>query len=70
MNLRDYPITDPDPVPAGWLTAAQHAVASDLSSPQARARLKILVDRGDAEMRKFKIRSGQRVYPVPHYKLK
>lgn len=53
--------------PDNFLTTAQHMEASGLSMAQAGKILRAGVLAGKVERRNFRIRTGGRVVPVPHY---
>jgi predicted transcriptional regulator len=57
-----------DEVPEGWRTADQIAAEAGKSTPTACRYLKQAIAAGLVEMRPYRIRSGTRVYPVPHYR--
>jgi hypothetical protein len=59
-----------DIVPEGWKTVEQFAKEFNLSISQTRNLFKIAREKGAVECQKFKIRSGDRFYPVMHYKEK
>lgn len=54
----------------GYRTAEQWATLWDLSVVYARALILKAVRSRKMETKKFRIRSDQRVYPVPHYRVK
>jgi len=59
-----------DEVPEGWLTAAQIAIAANKNRNTALRYIGAAVAEGRAEVRKFRVPSGQRgIYPTPHYRL-
>ena len=55
-------------VPVGWQTAQQLADDSGKSLPRTSEILRAGVRAGMVEVRTFRIRSGSKVYPVPHYR--
>lgn len=57
-----------DEVPEGWLTVMDMADATGYSTSYTSQRARRLVRSGRMEVRPFRIRSGVRVYPVPHYR--
>jgi predicted transcriptional regulator len=57
-------------VPAGWFTVADLADEMKRDRSTVSQRMRDMVKRGKAEMRRFRIMTGRGVYPVPHYKLK
>ena len=61
---------DVDAVPEGWLTAQQWGEKWNLSSNRTGELLKYAVEKGLCEVRKFRITTGAKVYPVPHYRQK
>lgn len=62
--------TEPDTVPAGWLTAVQLGQMLGKDRSTVTALLSAACRAGRAEVKKFRVPSGQRgIYPVPHYKL-
>lgn len=54
-------------VPPGWHTTEELQIQLGKSRAVTSRLLNHLVTRGEWQMRKFKILSGSRVYPVPHY---
>lgn len=64
--------SNPETVPAGWYSRMDIAKAWGYSDPHTARKLRLLVEDGKADFRKFRIRvgSGTRCYPVPHYRLK
>jgi len=56
-------------VPAGWKTASEIAKEMDRSVSTASQQLRVAIDSGRAEVRKFPIKAGDRIYPVPHYRI-
>jgi len=57
-------------VPAGWRTARDIAEESGKSLARASEILRDAVERGLVEVKVFRIRTGGKVYPVPHYRRK
>jgi hypothetical protein len=60
--------TPEEPVPKGWFTAEQAAKQKNISVRDAQRMLRILYSDGSVLMQKFRIKSGLRVYPIPHYR--
>jgi hypothetical protein len=59
-----------DKVPDGWLCAKQLAELWDRDRSHAKHIAGILVSKGKAEIKPFRINTGQRVTSVVHYHLK
>lgn len=57
-------------VPRGWRTCYDWSVLWDLGTDYTRALLIRGTRIGKMEMRKFRINTRGRVYPVPHYRIK
>lgn len=57
-----------DTVPDGWQTAQQYAAEARLSLQRCHALLQHGIRAGLVETQKFRIQTGGRVYPVPHYR--
>lgn len=57
-------------VPAGWQTAQQLADECGKSLPRTSEILRAGMRAGLVEVRTFRIRAGNKVYPVPHYRRK
>ena len=57
-----------DTVPDGWQTMAQLAADAGKSIPRTSEIVRRAVSAGLVEVRTFRIRSGSKVYPVPHYR--
>lgn len=55
-------------VPAGWQTAREIAEESGKSLARASDILRDAIEHGLVEVRTFRIRAGNKVYPVPHYR--
>lgn len=55
-------------VPAGWQTAQQLADECGKSLPRTSEILRSGMRAGLVEVRTFRIRAGNKVYPVPHYR--
>lgn len=65
------PKHEPDVVPAGWLTAIALGKLLGKDRSTVTGLLQTAIKEGRAEVKKFRVPSGQRgIYPVPHYKLK
>jgi hypothetical protein len=60
-------IEDP---PAGWQTAQQIADESRKSLSRTKELLRAAVRADLIEVRSFRIRTGNKLYPVPHYRKK
>lgn len=59
-----------DKVPAGWQTAQQIASQSGKGLSRTKEVLREAVRADLVEARSFRIRTGGKVYPVPHYRKK
>lgn len=59
-----------DKVPKDFLTTEQWAANCGKSRPQTGLYIRRLIAVNKVEVRQFRIRTGQRVCPVPHYRLK
>lgn len=59
---------DIDEVPDGWLNARQIGKKINRSRQTAARLARLGVEAGRLTMKKFRIKSGQRVLPIPHYK--
>lgn len=57
-------------VPDGWQTAQQLADESGKSLARTSEVLRQAIRAGLVEVRTFRIRAGNKVYPVPHYRRK
>ena len=57
-----------DEVPDGWLNARQIGEKINRSRQTAARLARLGVEAGRLTMKKFRIRSGQRVLPIPHYR--
>lgn len=55
-------------VPDGWLTARQICEREAKSTARVLEVLRRAAAAGLVEVREFRIRTGGRVYPVPHYR--
>lgn len=59
-----------DVVPEGWLTAIQLGKLLGKDRSTVTTLLQAALREGRAEVRKFRVSSGQRgIYPTPHYRL-
>jgi hypothetical protein len=61
-------LTPTEPVPSGWFTAEEMAKQKNTSLREAQRILRDLYADGSVLMQKFRIKSGLRVYPIPHYR--
>lgn len=59
-----------DAVPKGWIIMAEFARRINKAVSTAQQDMRLLIDTGKAESRTFRIQTGRRVLPVPHYRLK
>lgn len=59
-----------DKVPKGWVTTKEFSEIIKLSAAQANRNMRLLISKGKAETKKFNIKCGTTVRPVPHYRLK
>lgn len=55
-------------VPEGWQTARQLAEESGFGQAQTQRILSMSLAAGRMERRVFRIHTGTRVYPTPHYR--
>ena len=60
--------TDCENVPPCWLTTKQLERHTGYSQRGVSLILGKIIAAGDAEVRKFKVKAGQVIRPVPHYK--
>lgn len=60
----------PDVVPPGWLTVKQLAAKLGRAETTVGRMLRDRVAAGDVEAKSFSVLTGQKRYPVPHYRLK
>lgn len=68
MRLLQSTQTTEDTVPEDWKTMREIAAELGLSTVHTSHFVR---DLGDAvECRKFRIKTGNKVYPVPHYRIK
>lgn len=64
------PRHDYDVVPEGWLTAIQLGKLLGKDRSTITSLLQTALREGRAEVKKFRVQSGQRgIYPTPHYRL-
>jgi hypothetical protein len=56
--------------PKGFFTRADLSKAWQISEQHGNRKLKKYIDSGLIEMKYFKVRSGQVVRPIPHYRIK
>lgn len=59
----------PDKVPEGWFTAIEYSKRASCSIPTAHRHIRQLIDKGHVQTKAYKIKSGGRLYPVPHYRI-
>lgn len=57
-----------EPVPEGWYTADEWAKLMGCGGSEARKVIRHFRAKGEFEQKRFRIESGDRVYPVPHYR--
>ena len=53
----------------GWFNARELAKQNNVDLREAQRAIRLLLDEGLVETKKFNIVSGTRLYPVIHYKL-
>jgi hypothetical protein len=63
-------ISDQNTPPSEWKTCRQIAVETGKSYSFTSFLLRTALLKGDVEMKKFKVDTGVKFYPVPHYKIK
>jgi len=66
--LADKSHIEAESVPAGWRTTDEIAREMNRSISHVRRKLNQLAESGLVEVRKFRIRTGERAYPVDHFK--
>jgi len=59
-----------DDVPAGFKTLAEIAKETGKSDSQTRKYIREAVKMGLVEESKFRVRTGNKIYPTPHYRIK
>lgn len=57
-----------DVVPKGFVTMREYATKTGVHLRTANDRMRAMIGAGTAEMRAFRIRVGQQLRPVPHYR--
>lgn len=57
-------------VPPGWITLRQFGEIIERSYAQAGKQMRLLMDNGKAEAKRFLIQTGTVTRPVMHYRLK
>lgn len=60
----------PEVVPHGWKTTDQVAQETGKSASTTRLMLKNAMSKGLVDCQKFRIMTGDKRYPVPHYRIK
>lgn len=70
--LNELNIEQCDKVPRGWMTMEQIAESMGKSPHTVRQQVAAMRRKrpNAIEVRRFRIQAGDRIYPVPHYKLK
>lgn len=64
------PRVEPDTVPPGWMTAIELGKLLGKDRSTVTGLLQTAIREGRAEVKKFRVLSGQRgIYPTPHYRL-
>lgn len=64
------PKIEPDTVPPGWMTAIELGKLLGKDRSTVTGLLQTAIREGRAEVKKFRVQSGQRgIYPTPHYRL-
>ena len=69
-SLEEVIRDDEESVPEGWLSMIALAKSLRISRCHANKQVNELIEVGKAEMKTFRVWRGNRIYPVPHYKLK
>lgn len=59
-----------DKPPKGWKTATQIAEELKCSLSHAQRKILKLKEKGLVDSQTFKVKGDNKVYPVPHYKIK
>lgn len=59
-----------DSVPAEWKTVDEWSRLQNKSNTTTSRKLRKLVNDGRWEQKLFRISTGERIYPVPHYRKK
>jgi hypothetical protein len=54
--------------PRGFFTVREIASQSGRSRPRVGEIVRTMVSQGKLEVRNFRIKTGARIYPVPHYR--
>lgn len=67
-NLLQESLQKAQKVPKGWKTSIQIAKECGKSDSYIRRQIAKLLRQGHIEMKPFMIKSGMRIYPVPHYR--
>ncbi len=67
--LQSAILTKVDKVPPGFQTMFQIAAQIGKSRPRTGELMQIAIAGGNVEVRQFRIKTGQIMRPVPHYRL-
>jgi hypothetical protein len=67
--IMDASKVTPDIVPPGYKTIAEISKETGKSDTQIRRHLRIATQQGKVLTAKFRINSGVKLYPIPHYKI-
>lgn len=67
-RLQEALATKEDSVPEGFKTRAQWQAEWGCSDAHAKNLLKAGTDAGLIEVRKFRVKAGNGVFPTPHYR--
>lgn len=67
--IAEHQCMKPQEVPKDFKTKKEIAKLSNLSLTQTRMRLTSLMEEGKVEVKKFRIKTGQKTYLTPHYRI-
>lgn len=67
-GLREHMSTGVEEVPSGWMSMREVSKLMGYSESHTRKAIHKAVEAGSWERKSFRIRTGARIYPVPHYR--
>ncbi len=68
--LRDAVAVKPDKVEKGYMPVSEWAVKIGKSDSRTSKLLSQGIKAGKVELKTFRIYTGRKIYPIPHYRLK
>lgn len=68
--IQSHLVSKPDPIPKGWKTSIEISKELGCSPCTAQRKIKVMKSKGLVDTQEFMVQGVNKLYPVPHYKLK